>query len=191
VEIIDLKSMNNSNEAKSADGPETTGNCCGDYSLAFLLLRGWLAVRAVLAGLEKFGAYKTIQQPFIDPATGEADPNAVVEIKVKFYSFANYNGIPAALQGKFAHEPLLPHFALTAFNFLLGPALIITGLMLLVGLGTRISLFVQGLIYIALTAGLVLIGQNDGPPYLGIHLGLVAFALMLAKHNKLALLKKW
>ena len=29
------------------------------------------------------------------------------------------------------------------------------------------------------------------PPYLGIHLALVAFALMLAKHNKLALLNKW
>lgn len=176
--------MNETNETKNP-------GCNCDYTLAFLLLRGWLAVRAILAGIEKYGAYKTIQKPFIDPTTGEADPNAVVEIKVKFYSLANYNGIPSALQGKFANEALLPHFALSAFNFLLGPALIISGVMLLIGLGTRISLFVQGLIYIALTAGLVLIGQNEGPPYLGIHLALVVFALMLAKHNKLALLKKW
>ncbi len=47
--------------------------------------------------------------------------------------------------------------------------------MLLVGLGTRLSLFVQGLIYIALTVGLILLGQNDGISWLGIHIALVAF----------------
>ncbi|MEI9866241.1 MAG: hypothetical protein WDN00_17135 [Limisphaerales bacterium] len=52
---------------------------------------------------------------------------------------------------------------------------LITGFMLLVGLGTRLSLFVQGLIYIALTVGLILLGQNDGISWLGIHIALVAF----------------
>ena len=98
---------------------------------------------------------------------------------------------PPRLKDKFANEPLLPHFALTAFDHLLGPALIVTGLMLLLGLGTRLSLFVQGLIYIALTVGLILIQQDDGIAWLGIHIALVALALMLAKHNKFALLKKW
>jgi thiosulfate dehydrogenase [quinone] large subunit len=50
---------------------------------------------------------------------------------------------------------------------------------------------VQGLIYIALSAGLILIKQDDGVSWLAIHIALVAFALTLAKHNKLALLKKW
>lgn len=176
--------MNESNETKNSGG-----NC--DYTLAFLLLRIWLAVRAILTGIEKFGAYKTVQLPVIDPTTGQPDPNAVTEIKVKFYALANYNGIPASLQSKFANEALLPHFATTTFNYVLGPLFIITGLMLLVGLGTRFSLFVQGLIYIALTVGLILLGQNDGISWLGIHIALVAFALVLAKYNKLALLKKW
>ncbi len=177
---------------KKPDGSSGSQCCNCDYSLAFLLLRGWLAVRAILAGVEKFGAYKTIQQPLLDPTTGQPDASgAVVEFKAKFYSLANYSGIPQSLKAKFDHEALLPHFAMTAFNTLLGPVLIITGVMLLLGLGTRISLFIQGVIYIMLTAGLILIGQNDGPPYLGIHLAMVAFALMLAKHNKLALLKKW
>jgi len=61
----------------------------------------------------------------------------------------------------------------------------------LLGLGTRVSLLVQGLIYIALTVGLILIRQDDGIAWLGIHIALVAFALMLAKHNRFALLKKW
>jgi thiosulfate dehydrogenase [quinone] large subunit len=74
---------------------------------------------------------------------------------------------------------------------LLGPALIATGLMLLLGLGTRISLFIQGLLYIALTVGLIIIKQDDGISWLGIHVALVAFALVLVRHNKLAILKKW
>ena len=168
------------------------GKCCCDYSLAFLVLRGWLAIRAILTGVEKFGAYKTIQKPLIDSTTGMEDPSgAMIDVKIKFYSLTNYSGIPAPLKDKFANEPLLPHFATAAFNNLLGPALIMTGVMLLFGIGTRISLFVQGLIFIALTIGLILIKQDDGISWLGIHVALVALALMLAKYNKFALLKKW
>ena len=163
-----------------------------DYTLAFLLLRGWLALRAILTGIEKFGTYKIVQKPLIDPTTGMEDPSgAMLDVKVKAYAFTNYSGIPAPLKNKFANEPLLPHFAANTFDHLLGPVLIATGLMLLLGLGTRLSLFVQGLIYIALTAGLILIRQDDGISWLGIHVALVAFALMLVKHNKFALLKKW
>ena len=166
--------------------------CNCDFSLAFLVLRGWLGLRALLGGIEKFGAYKTIQTPLIDQTTGQPDASgALIELKVKFYALANYHGVPPALKTKFENEMLLPGFALNLFDKLLGPALILAGVMLLLGLGTRASLFVQGLIYIALTVGLILINQPDGISWLGIHVALVAMALMLAKHNKLALLKKW
>ena len=178
-------SMNEKDEMKSTC-------CCAGETMAFLLLRGWLAVRTIVTGVEKFGAYKTVQQPLIDPTTGQPDASGVLHnVSVKFYSFDNYSGIPASMHDKFANEPLLPKFALTAFDHLLGPLLIATGLMLLIGLGTRLSLFVQGLIYIALTVGLILIHQDDGISWLGIHVALVAFALVLLKHNKFALLKKW
>lgn len=184
--------MNEDTEKKPAGSGDAKCCCQVDYTLAFLLLRLWLAVRAILTGVEKFGAYKTVQQPLIDPTTGQPDASgALIELKLKYYALANYSGVPAGLKGKFANESLLPQFALTAFDKMLGPALIITGVMLLLGLGTRISLFVQGLIYVALTAGLILIHQDDGISWLGIHIALVAFALILAKNNKLALLKKW
>ena len=182
--------MNDSTDKKTNGSGENSGGCNCDYTLAFWVLRGWLAVRAIVTGIEKFGAYKSIQKPLLD-ANGQPDASgAVVDVKVKFYSLANYSGIPAGLKGKFANEGLLPPFALTAFDKMLGPLLIATGVMLLFGLGTRVSLFVQGLIYIALTVGLILIHQDDGVSWLGIHIALVAFALMLAKHNKLALCKK-
>jgi thiosulfate dehydrogenase [quinone] large subunit len=115
----------------------------------------------------------------------------MVEVKVKYYAMTNYSGIPSSLKDKFASEPLLPHPMLNAFDHILGPALIATGVMLLLGLGTRLSLFIQGLIYCGLTVGLILINQNDGVSALGIHVALVAIALSLARFNKLALLKKW
>jgi len=163
-----------------------------DYTLAFIVLRLWLAVRNIVTGIEKFGAYNIVQKPIIDKVTGMEDAGgATLDVKVKFYASTNYSGIPASLKDKFSNEPLLPHPMLALFDRLLGPALIITGLMLLVGLGTRLSLFVQGLIYIALTVGLILIHQDDGVSWLGIHVALVAIALVLAKHNKFAILKKW
>ena len=180
------KRMNAPNDNKGCEP------CCCDHTLAFLVLRGWLAMRALLTGIEKFGAYQSVATPVIDPTTGQPDASGVmVNVNVKHYAFANYSGIPSALKDKFAYEPLLPKFALNAFDHLLGPAFILTGIMLLLGLGTRISLFVQGLIYIALTIGLILIHQDDGISWLGIHVALVAFALVLARHNKIALLKKW
>ena len=178
--------MNVPNDNKNCE----TCNC--DFTLAFLVLRLWLAVRAILTGLEKFGAYQTLAVPVIDPSTGQPDSSGVmINVNVKHYALANYSGIPGALKDKFAYEPLLPKFAVTLFDHILGPAFILTGVMLLIGLGTRFSLFVQGLIYVALTVGLILIGQNDGISWLGIHVALVAFALTLARYNKLALLKKW
>ena len=89
--------MNDSTDKKINGSAENAGCCNCDYSLAFLLLRGWLAVRALFTGIEKFGAYKSIQQPLLD-ANGQPDASgAVIDVKVKFYSMANYSGIPAGL----------------------------------------------------------------------------------------------
>jgi thiosulfate dehydrogenase [quinone] large subunit len=181
--------MNDSIDKTTNDGCD----CCRcDYTLAFLVLRGWLAMRAILTGIEKFGVYQTIQKPLIDPTTGMADPSgAMIDVKIKSYALTNYSGIPSVFKDRFANEPLLPHPLLAMFENLLGPVLIATGIMLLLGLGTRLSLFIQGLIYIMLTAGFILIRQDDGIAWLGIHVALVALALMLAKYNKLAIFKKW
>ena len=182
--------MSDSTDKKT--GGDAANQCCSncDYTLAFWVLRLWLAVRAILTGIEKFGAYKSVQVPVIDPNTGQPDPNQVLDMKLKFYALGNYSGIPQALKGKFASE-WLPPFAMTAFDKVLGPLLIATGLMLLLGFASRASLFVMGLIYTALTVGLILIHQDDGVSWLGIHVALVVLALMTVKHNKFLLLKKW
>jgi thiosulfate dehydrogenase [quinone] large subunit len=163
-----------------------------DFTLAFLSLRLWLGARALFVGIQKFAAYKLVAMPLIDPSTGQPDASGVmVNVSVKSYALSNYAGIPVALRDKFAHDPMFPKFALTLFDRMLGPAFILTGIMLIIGLGTRLSLLIQGLLFIALTIGLVLIDANDGVAYLGIHVGLVAAAFLLVQHNRFAVLKKW
>jgi thiosulfate dehydrogenase [quinone] large subunit len=163
-----------------------------DFTLAFLALRFWLGIRALFVGVQKFAAYRSVATPLIDPATGQPDASGVmINVNVKSYALANYAAIPTALRDKFLHEPLFPKFALVAFDRALGPAFILAGIMLLIGLGTRLSLIAQALLFIALTVGLVLIDQNDGVAYLGIHMALVAGAFLLAEHNRFAVLKRW
>jgi len=176
------------NEPKAAFGRAAHWN----YTFAFWALRLWLGVRALFVGIQKYAAYKSVAQPLIDPSTGQPDASGVmINVQVKSYALANYAGIPVGLRDKFAHEPLFPKFALVAFDRMLGPAFILTGIMLIIGLGTRLSLIAQGLLFIALTVGLVLIDANDGVAYLGIHIGLVAAAFLLVQHNRFAVLKKW
>ena len=163
-----------------------------DYTMAFWALRLWLGARALFVGIEKYAAYKSVALPLIDPSTGQPDASGVmINVSVKSYAWSNYAGIPMGLRDKFAHEPLLPKFALTLFDRMLGPVFILTGIMLIIGLGTRVSLIVQGLLFLALTVGLVLMDQNEGVAYLGIHIGLVAAAFVLAQHNRFAVLKQW
>jgi thiosulfate dehydrogenase (quinone) large subunit len=185
---IDRGDMTDSTERKLDPGRKVNW----DFTFAFLALRLWLGVRALFVGVQKFAAYRSVATPLIDPATGQPDASGVmVNVNIKSYALANYAGVPAALKDKFAHDPLFPKFALVAFDRMLGPAFILTGIMLLIGLGTRLSLIAQTLLLIALTVGLVLIDQNDGVAYLGIHIALIAGAFLLAEHNRFVVLKRW
>ncbi len=160
-------------------------------TFAFWVLRLWLGLRALLAGLEKYAGKVTEQQPLLDEF-GEPDINgAMVEVSRKVYSFDHYHGLPAPLASRFAEEPLLPGWALGLFDTLLGPVLIAMGIALLIGLAPRVTLLVHGLIYTSLSVGLILIGQDGGIAWLGIHVLLVVAALRLVPHDRFAVLPKW
>jgi len=93
-----------------------------------------------------------------------------------------------ATRDKFLEQPIM----LTIYDVVLGPLLLLLGVTTLLGIASRTSLFLQGLLYISLTWGLILIKQDDGVSWLGVHMILIALALMLAKHNRFTLLfKKW
>jgi len=163
-----------------------------DYgrSLGFIILRLWLGLRTFLSGLEKFAGVKVSETLVV--IDGEANPYGLVaEGGEKVYSFSNYHGVPEALYGKFLEEPLIPEFALRFYDLALGPLLLILGLTVLLGVATRTSLFLMGLVYTSLTIGLVLIGQDGGVAWLGIHIALVVAALFLSRYNRWMLFPKF
>jgi thiosulfate dehydrogenase [quinone] large subunit len=155
-----------------------------------LLLRVWLAVRAIQTGVEKCAGIKGSDMPVtID---GKAnDYGLTSSVPVKEYSLSHYHGVPEALMKKFTDEPLMLKFALPLYDKVLGPALLLLGLTILFGLATRTSLFLLGLLYISLTWGLILIKEDSGVAWLGIHMIMIVMALWLSKYNRLCLLKKW
>jgi thiosulfate dehydrogenase [quinone] large subunit len=169
----------------STSTPTTVFGITGP-SLAFLTLRLWLGSRALISGLEKYSAKITVQEPLLD-AAGQPDMSgALVDVEKKVYGLKYYHALPDTLQTKFAAEPLLPGFLCTPFYALLGPALLVLGVLLLIGAANRLTLFAMGVLYVALTLGLMLIGQDAGVSWLAIHVGLVAFALTLVDHNRFA-----
>lgn len=168
--------------------------CCDSNSLALvyasLLARLWLGVRAVQTGVEKYAGTRSGDE--LVKVEGVANEEGLTAgATAKYYALDNYHGVPEALMTKFQNEPLMLKFALPLYDKLLGPALIILGLTILLGAAYRTSLFVLGLLYISLTWGLILIKQDDGVSWLGVHMILIVGALALAQYNRLAILKKW
>ena len=167
--------------------------CSNDlgYILSILLLRLWLAVRAFQTGIEKFaGSGKPVDSTVL--VDGVPNTYGLTEsTAAKVYALSNYNGVPAPLYDKFINEPLIPEFALNIYNVVLGPALIILGINIFLGIAFRFSLFFMGLIYASLTFGLILIKQDAGIAWLGVHIVMIVMALALAKYNKFTILNKW
>lgn len=159
--------------------------------MAMLLLRLWLAVRAIQTGIEKFAGFKTERRPLLDEFGNPDISGAMYEAKIKFYDLANYHGIPETYARAFGDEPFMPAWMMKLYGAALGPLLLLTGFALLIGAGTRISLFVMGFIYISLTWGMILLGEDGGIAWLGIHMLLIAAALWMARYNRWTVTKKW
>jgi thiosulfate dehydrogenase [quinone] large subunit len=163
-----------------------------------LLLRFWLAIRAIQTGIEKYaGSVGSDQLVKID---GVANTQGLTSTDTaKEYALSHYHGVPAALLKKFEAEPLMSSYTvmgihinpLKIYDVILGPTLLVLGLTILLGIANRTSLFLLGLLYISLTWGLILIKQDDGVSWLGVHMILIVMALMLADHNRFAICKKW
>lgn len=168
------------------------GSSCFSEKLALvfasILCRLWLGVRALQTGIEKFAGEKAVN------AEVEADGAATglyAGTAVKEYSMAAYHGVPETMMEKFLAEPLMVKFALPLYDKVLGPALILMGLTVILGVGTRISYLAQGLLYISLTWGLILLNQASGVAWLGTHMILIVMGLFLIKHDRFVILKKW
>lgn len=175
---------------KDQDLEKTETSCCSGPVLGFLTLRIWLAIRAIVTGFEKYAGTKA-SDSVINVDGAPSAHGLVSSESVKVYGLEHYHGVPESLGDKLAAEPLIPPFALEIYTMVLGPALLIIGLTTLLGIATRTSLFLMGLLYTSLTVGLILLKQDGGVAWLAIHVLMIAVALFYDKYNRFALLKKF
>lgn len=129
---------------------------------AFLLLRLFLAIRALMAGWEKFESGGT-------------------------YSLANYAKNMERMATGITGASFLPLWATKAFAFSLGYLLLALGAALLLGVKTRLALTLMGLLYVGLAFGLMAVQENEGVAWLTVYVVMTAYALTLARHNRFAL----
>jgi thiosulfate dehydrogenase [quinone] large subunit len=181
-------------ETTPSNEPSGTNSCCGPDAASFyayLILRVWLGLRALVTGIEKFSATVTKEVAMEAEEGAFAIPGLVTEMKVKEYGFSHYNGVPEALYEKLAEEPLMPGFALSIYSGVLGYVLIAVGIMILAGICSRIALLVSGLVWASLSVGLILLKQDAGIAWLGMHVALTVGALLLVKHNRFSVVEKY
>ena len=184
------------------------------YTMAFWLLRFWLAARAIGTGLTKFigkvngeianPEYEAkIKEAMADGLSRSEAAELVTDVPEKIsgtidvISISTYHGLPEKgpmTIETFSASPLMPSFMVGPYSAVLGYALIALGLTVLLGICTRVSLFLMGLLYISLTWGFISLEPNMGPSaaagiaYLGVHMLIIVAALFLADYNKFELL---
>ncbi|HWA86091.1 MAG TPA: hypothetical protein VG710_07720 [Opitutus sp.] len=134
---------------------------CG-HTLAFLVLRLFLGLRTLFAGIEKFEKGGT-------------------------YSAANYSDNMHHMAAGITGASFLPLWMTTDFAMTLGYVLTLLGGLLILGVKSRLTLFVTGLVYVGLAFGLMAVQEQQGTAWLGIYVGLIAGALVLVRHDRLAL----
>lgn len=142
------------------NSPNSAYRC--EYAYAFLILRLFLGLRTLLAGIEKF------------------------ELKGS-YSFANYYENMGRMAQGITGASFLPLWATRLFAHSIGYVLVVLGVALLLGLKTRLTLFLTGLIYVGLSFGLMAVQENEGIAWLATYVIMIAGALLLVRHNRLAL----
>lgn len=139
----------------------TAPRLCNEYTAAFLLLRLFLGLRTLMAGVEKF------------ESGGK-------------YSFEAYYANMSRMATGITGASFMPLWMTKSFAISLGYLLIVLGVTLLLGIRTRCSLILTGLLYIGLSFGLMAVQEAQGVAWLAIHVGLIAGALVLVRHNRLA-----
>jgi thiosulfate dehydrogenase [quinone] large subunit len=133
-----------------------------EYTAAFLLLRLFLGLRTFLAGLQKFEAQG-------------------------HYSRANYATNMGRMAEYITTNSFLKLWMTRDFAFSLGYLMVGLGVLILLGIKTRIALFLTGLVYVGLAFGLMVVQEDDGIAWLGVYIGLFAAALVLVRHDRFAL----
>lgn len=149
------------NETSASNVPCNSAARC-EYTAAFLLLRLFLGMRTLLAGMEKFEANKG-------------------------YSMENYSANMGRMAKGISEYSFIPVWAANIFAQPLGFLLLILGAAIILGIKSRVTLFLAGLLYVGLAFGLAAVQEGEGVAWIGMQVMMFAFALTLAGSERFAL----
>jgi thiosulfate dehydrogenase [quinone] large subunit len=81
----------------------------------------------------------------------------------------------------------IPLWAAKSFAMSLGFILTFVGVAILLGIKSRVSLFLGGLVYVGLGFGLMAVQEGEGVAWIGMQVLMFAVALVLARGERFAL----
>jgi thiosulfate dehydrogenase (quinone) large subunit len=132
---------------------------------ANLLLRAWIFIRLVGAGLDKFRA-------------GDAETTT--------FSLDNYDAKMKLISKTTYEHGFLPKALCDAYAKPLGYILLAAGAWVLLGLFMDLSLLFAGFVVLSLGVGLATLPDDTEVVYIGIHVLIIAAALVTARHKSLS-----
>lgn len=134
-----------------------------DLALAFMMLRLWLGLRWLIAGIEKF-EYEGV-------------------LSMENYT-NNMNRIASGISSEAVFP--FPEWITKIYAMGLGYEQILLGLLILAGVKLRIMMTLNTLFYISLSFGMMAVASSEGIAWLGTHMVLSVGAMLLVKHQKWA-----
>lgn len=157
-----------------------------NLTFAFWLLRLFMGMRLIMSALEKMGY-------FVGKGT------ATVSEALKLEQWFGRSGLGAneglgdgkmwPIAKAMLEYSLLPAWMIKPFMIGLPYAMLVSGLLILLGLFNRLGWFLAGLIWFSLAFGQMLLPDEGTVQQLGLYIFVCALALTMINHNRIRLTK--
>ena len=156
------------------------GLCCfSDLTLAMLLLRAWIGLRMLAAGIVKFKSIGPDGSMSINLENyyGKAGDATSGWINHAYKPFFEYGGLP---------EPMAKLYTSS-----LGWLMLLGGFLIFFGITNRLALVFGAAVMLSLSFGLFTLDDSQEIGYIAAQFGLFVAAIALAKHNRLMVFGKF
>lgn len=192
--------MNTDNDTTATESSESTESCCdksqsccqetksccfsngfifSDLTWAMLLLRAWIGLRMLAAGIVKFKSISPDEEMTISLENyyGKAGEAGSGWVNHAFEPFWKYGGLPKPM----AH----------LYTSSLGWLMLLGGFLIFFGITNRLALIFGTAVMLSLSFGLFTLDDSQEIGYIAAQFGLFVAAIALAKHNRLMVFGKF
>ena len=176
--------------ADSTSSPTTPANEASipalNLTFAFWLLRLFMGMRLIMSALEKMGY-------FVGKGTATVSEALKLELWFGRSGLGANEGLGDGKMWPIAKAmleySLLPAGMIRPFMIGLPYAMLVSGLLILLGLFNRLGWFLAGLIWFSLAFGQMLLPDEGTVQQLGLYVFVCALALTMINHNRIRLTK--